>query len=89
MSEKFKTRMITKEERYDYECFCDWCKKKIEPIDCYRRNTFELEWEIGTSYPECGNGTTKKVDLCIECREKLFTWLKSQGCEVQETEWEY
>jgi hypothetical protein len=89
MTEKFKTKMVMKEERYDYECFCDLCKQKIEPIDSYRRNNFELRWDIGTSYPECGIGITKKVDLCVECREKLFAWLKSQGCKIQETEWEY
>jgi len=75
MSEKFKTRMVTKEERYDYENFCDLCKQKIEPVDPHKRNNFELKWDMGTSYPESGNGITKKVDLCIECREKLFTWL--------------
>jgi hypothetical protein len=76
----------------DIQYYCDWCKKII-PDPRYTHNfevnDFELRWRTGKNYPECGFGETKKVELCDECKEKLFNWLKESGCEIQEEEWDW
>jgi hypothetical protein len=86
-----ETKEIIQKVETNIQFWCDWCKKEIpDPryTHNYEVNDFELSWRTGESYPECGSGEIKKVELCDDCKEKLFNWLKENGCEIQEGEWE-
>lgn len=49
-----------------------------------------IRYTHGTSYPEGGNGKEYSVDICPDCfRKKLIPWLKEQGAEIREEEWEF
>lgn len=87
----FETKLA--EVKYNYKTFCDWCGTQItggRSINWdYNKDDFTLSWEWGDSYPEGGSGEEINVDLCLSCRNKLFSWLKSQGCKVEIKEWDY
>ena len=49
----------------------------------------EIRHKSGEQYPEAGWGTLFDIDLCPKCfRERLVPWLRSQGADVKEEEWE-
>ncbi len=50
----------------------------------------EIKQKEGTNYPEGGSGTNYEIDLCPNCfKEKLVPWLKSQGANIEEQEWDW
>jgi len=49
----------------------------------------EIRQEEGSSYPESGYGTKYEIDLCPNCfKNQLIPWLKAQGANIQQEEWE-
>ncbi len=66
---------------------CDKCDKEIK---VYSYDVFESTLEIkeGFQYPDGGDGTLKKLDLCQDCSEELITTLKELGYKIQELEWD-
>ena len=49
-----------------------------------------IEHNTGDSYPEGGSGTVYRVDICPTCfHEKLVPWLRGQGAEIGEKEYEW
>jgi transcription elongation factor Elf1 len=69
---------------------CDICGSKIETESPYEVNEVKVCHRIGSNYPEGGDGTETSVDLCGKCfDEKLLPWLRSQGAEPQESDWEW
>ena len=57
--------------------------------DIYRVEEIIISYRSGISYPECGRGTELEVDMCPSCfKHKFIPWVKSQGGEARETEWD-
>ncbi len=50
----------------------------------------EVFCSVGDSYSDGGgNGTKHEVDICPKCfKDKLIPWLKSQGANINEEEWD-
>ena len=49
-----------------------------------------VEHGKGSSYPEGGWGTVYRVDICPTCfREKLVPWLREQGADIIEEEYDF
>jgi len=78
---------------------CDMCGvesdgRSWEAESIYYVNETEIRVEIrqkeGANYPEGGSGTKYEIDLCPKCfKEKLIPWLKSQGADIREEEWDW
>ncbi len=78
---------------------CDLCGVESdsecwEAESCYHVNETEIRVEVrqkeGSNYPEGGSGTAYEVDLCPKCfKERLVPWLKSQGADINEEEWDW
>ena len=72
---------------------CDLCKSDMTSHhgdDFENVDVVTLEHRTGTSYPEGGSGEMVVVDMCSMCfKEKLSPWLKSQGAELFQAEWEH
>lgn len=76
---------------------CDLCGKQGK--DKWEHGIYEVaETEVkvevreksGDSYPDGGWGHAYDIDLCPACfKNKLVPWLRTQGAEIQETEWEW
>jgi len=44
----------------------------------------------GESYPDGGSGTEYEIDLCPDCfKNRLVPWLKSEGANIGEMEWDW
>jgi hypothetical protein len=68
---------------------CDLCKEKIETKECWAIQDVEIQCRTGMSYPEGGFGECTEVDLCPDCfNSKLLPWLRSQGAEPHQREWD-
>ena len=77
---------------------CDLCGLESKSADwlCGAYEIAESEVKVsvtqrtGESYPEGGVGTEFEVDICPQCfKDKLVPWLKSQGANVVEQEWDW
>ena len=77
---------------------CDLCGK--DGANAWNAGSYDIgETEItvkihqkeGEDYGEYGgSGTEYDIDLCPECfKNELVPWLKSQGADIQEKEWDY
>jgi uncharacterized protein (DUF2225 family) len=60
----------------------------------YEINETEIKITIvqknGSSFPEGGSGTEYEIDLCPDCFKGRFVpWLKSEGANINEVEWDY
>ncbi len=100
MSRTYGKRIKTCEETYLVEKRCDLCgmpgKNDHDWSDSSDYTVDETQVEVtvrqkeGCSYPEGGSGTKYVVDMCPKCfKEKLIPWLRSQGAEIKETEWDW
>ncbi len=79
---------------------CDLCGEEAENYD-WRSNSYNVnETEVsvrikqkeGENCPPDGGGwgTEIKVDICPDCfKSKLVPWLKSQGVEIKEKDWDW
>lgn len=88
-------------ERIDRVCknvTCDLCGATSKSYDwtsgVYEVNETDVNVVIkhksGESYPSGGWGTTSEIDMCPKCfQEKLIPWVKSQGGNVREEEWDF
>ena len=80
---KYVDQPTTRKELLEIECDC--CHKKFthdadfDATALFERNTFTLQWEEGTVYPEGGSTTRTTVELCHVCRQKLMEHLKREG----------
>ena len=95
---KHETRQETREYTYLLETTCDLCgtiaKNGYWDRSNYEVNETEIEVKIkqkqGEAYPEAGWGKEILIDMCPKCfTEKLIPWLKTQGADIQETDWDY
>ena len=44
----------------------------------------------GESYPEGGSGTEYVIDLCPTCFvNRLIPWLRSEGADIKQAEWDW
>lgn len=84
-------RRVETVDRYDVKITCDRCGK---PAAHWRNNArFEIEeahieYESGTSYPECDRDTKfEGVDCCEECWDLVRASLVSLGFKVRA--WEH
>ena len=78
---------------------CDLCGieakgEEWEAKSFHEVNETEIRIEIrqkeGSNYPDCGMGTCHEIDLCPKCfKERLVPWLKSQGADIKEEEWDW
>lgn len=77
---------------------CDLCDRKAttEDWDAAVYDTddttvkVEVSHVVGVNYPEGGQSTTYRVDICPSCFEKkLIPWLVSQGADIEpiEVDW--
>ena len=80
------------------EIRCDLCGAVASGGDwesgVYEVNDVTIEVTVhqkeGTSYPEGGSGTEYVIDLCPDCfKNRLVSWLLSQGATIQEQEWDW
>lgn len=84
-----KTEPRTKIVVVEKHLYCDWCDTEI------KEGAFEtieglVMLRLGTNFPECGNTTTIKADLCENCFKcKLMPFLESNGCKMrtEESDW--
>ena len=78
---------------------CDLCGKTSKDPYSWSTDAFylsETEAKVqvrqkeGNFYPDGGWGTVYDIDLCPVCfKERLVPWLRSQGAEIKESEWDY
>jgi hypothetical protein len=75
---------------------CDFpgCGQRTTPRGSYEIDKCEVKISVthkeGSNYPEGGSGTELEIDICPECfTTKLLPWLKAQGVEGIEREWEW
>lgn len=76
---------------------CDWCGKEstYQDFECDRGGSYtpdrlELERKIYVGCSCDGSyGTSYRVDLCLECTDKLFELMKQNGIKIQEEEFDY
>lgn len=77
---------------------CDICGAEAKQGEwrssLYEINEVEIRVEVrqkeGSDYPEGGWGTHYQADICPNCfKNKLVPWLKSQGCQAKEEEWDW
>lgn len=98
----YEERSITRKEKFLIQRKCDLCgrpdKEKV-----FKSLWGEALWDIneteikitirqkeGHNYPEGGSGTEYEIDLCPECfKNRLVPWLKSQGANIEEKEWDW
>lgn len=101
----YEEREVTGKHSFLKERTCDLCGKKADKDKGYLSTSswgaeiFEInETEIkmmvrqtkGSNYPEGGSGTEYEIDLCPDCfKNRLVPWLKSQGANIEEKEWEW
>ena len=98
MSKVYKIRQM--KDKYVEHLICDLCGKQSEGED-WTTGSFEVnqtdisiftrvEYRNGVQYPEGGHGDDYEVDLCPDCfMNKLIPWLKKQGAEIHEKEWDW
>jgi hypothetical protein len=67
---------------------CDLCGRGLDEhyagkqLSSYYSDEVDINRRVGTNYPEGGNSTESKVDMCGECwKTKFVPWLRSQGAE--------
>lgn len=92
----YEEKEVTRKHKVTSAIICDLCRKKNPLIgydeDNWNEELYEIakttvSIEIGTSYPEGGSSTIRRMDICPECFEtKLIPWLQSQGVVMTETE---
>lgn len=80
------------------EVTCDLCGRTANNLD-WGGGSFEVnETEVsvtvrqkeGSSYPEGGMGTEHNIDLCPQCfKDRLIPWLRSQGAQISQTDWDW
>lgn len=77
---------------------CDLCGAEapngIWPTPPWHTDETEIMVKVkrreGEVYPEFGCGTEINVDLCPRCFvEKLVPWLRSEGVQIEEQEWDW
>jgi hypothetical protein len=91
-----KKTEYTKIEEVKYtkeQIFCDLCGIESAGYDWYNAAWeinettiyIKIEQREGENYPEGSYGTKLVIDLCPECfKNKLITWLNSQGANIEE-----
>ncbi len=86
------------ESRYVARRRCDLCGLEVKGDDWQAGSweinettvSIEIKQKEGTNYPEGGSGTKHEIDICPDCfKGKLIPWLKSQGADIQEKEWDW
>lgn len=92
----FEEREVTYATKRCVRLVCDLCK--CEAPDSERETWGEDSFKVaettislkeGSSYPEGGMGELLKFDICPDCfRDRLVPWMKSQGAEPTETDWD-
>ena len=95
----YKEEIVTFPKKTVISRKCDLCPAKSkseewESKGCYDVNETEISVEIrqkeGESYPEGGSGKKYEIDLCPKCfKTKLIPWLKSQGADIKQEEWDW
>jgi hypothetical protein len=91
MADHRETRTVVKEvvEVVRDWTTCDFCCAEIKAA-VYEVHEGEIRLKVGSSYPDGGNGTEIRVDVCQGCfHSKVVPWLKSQGVEPIEKEWDW
>lgn len=77
---------------------CDICGQKSRGDEWssgkYNINETDINITIkqkeGSDCPDGGSGTEYDIDLCPDCfKNKLIPWLKSEGAQIDEKEWEW
>ena len=95
---KFETTTKLVESTNLVETTCDLCgavaKQGNWESSVYEVNEVEVEVTVrrkdGVSYPEGGWGTALEVDICPKCfNDKLVPFLRSQGANIEEREWDF
>ena len=77
---QYSTEMV--ERKYVSKEICDWCGEEVEKEGYYEINDFILEYQTGECCDGDSWGEKIEVDLCFECREKLFDKLKEIGINI-------
>ena len=93
----YKTKTITEEKIIFDKLVCDICKREsnhrswASGFDVDETEVkVSIKHRTGESYPEGGWGDKIEVDICPECFDnKLIPWLRSEGVEIEETEWDW
>ena len=56
---------------------CDRCGNAYDPLEAVI--TFEDEWWRYEVRKDCHPYEEIKIDLCLDCRMKLYEWIKEGG----------
>lgn len=95
---KYETRKRTGTYQVLVHRECDLCGFKTTSDDwdggVYKVNETEIQVTVkqkeGNNYPDCGFGTEFDIDLCPNCfKDKLVPWLRSEGADIRETDWDW
>jgi hypothetical protein len=85
-----KTKKEIKEVEVVTESYnlCDKCNEEIQTpgFDAFE---FELEYRTGETYPECGSGDKKEMELCAKCADDCIQLLKNNGYRINESKWDW
>lgn len=88
-------RQRTEEYNHLIKVVCDLCGKENQSTDWatgfHEKDTVDVtvKQRECSIYPEGGTGTEYKIDLCPECfKDRLVPWLRSEGANIRELDWE-
>ncbi len=83
-----------REYEREFKRVCDLCKREI-PTEAKNRakgiaDHISMRKKTGYVDREGGSGKTVEVDCCIPCwDEKVVPWLRAQGAELTEKDWDW
>lgn len=89
----YEPKVVTETKKVFKYVQCDICGTQAKDDDNWDDESFgvsetEIKYKEGSSYPEGGNGTEIKVDICPDCfKGKLVPWLESQGVVIKKEDW--
>ena len=93
MTKKYKKETVTKTVNRLVKIVCELCGREAKngdwSPDKYGVEEVTIKYRDGSIYPEGGSGTDYEVDICPVCfDDRLIPWLKSQGANVEEHQWD-
>jgi hypothetical protein len=93
-------KTITKTSTFKHldEIRCDLCSAVGEGAEwergAWKVNDITIEMTVhqreGQNYHDGGSGTEYTIDLCPDCfKNRLIPWLREQGADIEEQEWDW
>jgi hypothetical protein len=76
------------ESKVETGAICDKCNKEITFTSEYNIYDHHYAIRFGDQYPEGGFGEVFKMELCENCAHEMIGFLKENGYNIREEEWD-